>query len=504
MPKAYSYIRFSSEGQARGDSLRRQIQKAEDFVRKTSSTLGLELDTTLSLSDPAMSAYRGTNLKRGALAAFIAAVENGSVEDGSFLLVESFDRLSRQQSDKSLRLLLDLVDAGVTVVTLNDEKIYNKETLSGTDGTFAIMSSLISMSRAHEESALKGSRVRAAWANKIANISKGKQLTKKVPFWLTVDRELKPEKVALVKEIYQLHSTGHGATVIAKLLNNRNEPTPTGKGNWQQSTIRKLVTGKQTLGILVTTDKTEHLNYFPQIITEELWLKANVMTGTGRATKSSTNTKPLRGLLRCSCGSSMRTQSRTGRLKVDGTRNRWDYFVCALASVGGKGCAFISIPQETVFKRLCEELPYFELSGDTVKDSTVQTAKSKQVVEMATEDLERAYEVFKKAKTSTARNRVVEMEKQLQNAQEALNLLYQTNTETALNLQRTLLTSPRPKDNVWWRQLVEYIEINTPKDDQKIKVVFHGGREYSFHLNFNKYGEGVLSGASLRDLVLDK
>jgi DNA invertase Pin-like site-specific DNA recombinase len=248
MPKAYSYIRFSSEGQARGDSLRRQIQKAEDFVRKTSSTLGLELDTTLSLSDPAMSAYRGTNLKRGALAAFIAAVENGSVEDGSFLLVESFDRLSRQQSDKSLRLLLDLVDAGVTVVTLNDEKIYNKETLSGTDGTFAIMSSLISMSRAHEESALKGSRVRAAWANKIANISKGKQLTKKVPFWLTTDRKLKPEKVALVQEIYKLHSAGHGATVIAKLLNSRNEPTPTGKGHWQQSTIRKLVTGKQGYG----------------------------------------------------------------------------------------------------------------------------------------------------------------------------------------------------------------------------------------------------------------
>lgn len=502
MPKAYSYIRFSSEGQSRGDSLRRQIQRAEDFVRKTSSTLGLELDATLSLSDPAMSAYRGTNLKRGALAAFIAAVENGSVEDGSFLLIESFDRLSRQPSDKSLRLLLDLVDAGVTVVTLNDEKIYNQETIAGTDGTFAIMSSLISMSRAHEESAIKGMRVKAAWANKIANISKGSQLTKRVPFWLTTDRKIKPEKVELVREIFQLHSTGNGATVIVKLLNQRNEPTPTGKGKWQQSTIRKLITGKQTLGILVTANGEEHHGYFPQIITEEQWLRANVMTGTGRATKAGDRPKPLSGLLRCACGSSMRTQSRTGRLKKDGTRNRWDYFVCSLAAVGGKECAFISIPQEFVFNRLCEELPNFELSGSSPDVQTVQIAKAKALVDMAIEDLDRAYEIFKKVKTTTARNRVVQMEKQLQEMKDELAGLYGTNTETALNLQRTLLSKPRPQDNVWWRQLVNYIEVKTPKDEQCIKVVFHGGREYEFYLDFDKYGKGVLSGNDLKKLTL--
>ena len=159
MPKAYSYTRFSSEKQGRGDSLRRQTEKAAQFVIKRQD-LGLELDTTRNISDPAMSAYRGTHLKRGALAAFITAVENGAIEEGSYLLIESFDRLSRQSSHESLTLLLNLVRSGVTVVTLNDERIYNEETIGGVDGTFTLMQSLVSMARAHEESVTKGIRVK--------------------------------------------------------------------------------------------------------------------------------------------------------------------------------------------------------------------------------------------------------------------------------------------------------------------------------------------------------
>ena len=33
-PKAYSYIRFSTPEQALGDSLRRQVQLAEEYARK--------------------------------------------------------------------------------------------------------------------------------------------------------------------------------------------------------------------------------------------------------------------------------------------------------------------------------------------------------------------------------------------------------------------------------------------------------------------------------------
>ena len=53
MPKAYSYIRFSSTKQISGDSLDRQIRLSEEYAAKN----GLELDTSLNLRDLGISAY---------------------------------------------------------------------------------------------------------------------------------------------------------------------------------------------------------------------------------------------------------------------------------------------------------------------------------------------------------------------------------------------------------------------------------------------------------------
>jgi DNA invertase Pin-like site-specific DNA recombinase len=91
---AYSYIRFSSEPQAWGDSRRRQTALADRYAGKH----GLALDKTLSFRDIGVSAFRGRNRRNGALGAFLDAVEIGVVSRGSYLLVESFDRLSRDHS----------------------------------------------------------------------------------------------------------------------------------------------------------------------------------------------------------------------------------------------------------------------------------------------------------------------------------------------------------------------------------------------------------------------
>src|ERR1700680_1325770 len=92
MTKAYSYLRFSTSEQMRGDSYRRQTQLALEYAERR----GLELDTTLSLNDLGVSAFRGKNARTGALAAFLQAVDAGLVPDGSLLLVESLDRVTRQ------------------------------------------------------------------------------------------------------------------------------------------------------------------------------------------------------------------------------------------------------------------------------------------------------------------------------------------------------------------------------------------------------------------------
>jgi len=93
---AFSYLRFSSPQQASGDSVRRQMDGAADWCRRNK----IDLDKTLTLRDEGVSAYRGKhreNPDTNALAGFLQAVRVGRVHNGSYLIVESLDRLSREK-----------------------------------------------------------------------------------------------------------------------------------------------------------------------------------------------------------------------------------------------------------------------------------------------------------------------------------------------------------------------------------------------------------------------
>ena len=91
--KAYSYIRFSTPEQEKGDSLRRQIEQSETYAQ----THGLTLDDSLRLTDRGLSAFHGIHRTKGALGEFHRLVEQGEIEPGSVLLVESLDRLLRDK-----------------------------------------------------------------------------------------------------------------------------------------------------------------------------------------------------------------------------------------------------------------------------------------------------------------------------------------------------------------------------------------------------------------------
>ena len=88
--KAYSYLRFSTPEQSKGDSKRRQIEGAEEYAKAN----GLVLDE--KLRDEGISAYSGANRDKGALGGFLKKVEKGLIPTGSVLIVESLDRLSRE------------------------------------------------------------------------------------------------------------------------------------------------------------------------------------------------------------------------------------------------------------------------------------------------------------------------------------------------------------------------------------------------------------------------
>ncbi|GAG98906.1 unnamed protein product [marine sediment metagenome] len=76
--KAYSYIRFSSPEQRKGDSMRRQIAASEQYAQQHNLTL----DNTLRMTDEGLSAFHGMHRTKGALGVFLKLVEQNKVVQG--------------------------------------------------------------------------------------------------------------------------------------------------------------------------------------------------------------------------------------------------------------------------------------------------------------------------------------------------------------------------------------------------------------------------------------
>ena len=315
-PKAFSYLRMSTEEQLKGDSLRRQKTASAAYAEEHN------LELVDSLEDIGVSAFKGKNRKSGALKVFLDLVEEGKIPSGSFLLVESLDRLSRERVTEPLGLLLQLISNEITVVTLSDGKKYHDDV-----EPMDLMYSLIIMMRAHEESEMKSFRVREAWKNKRTNMLK-KPMTATCPGWLQLNKEknqFEPiaERVEVVRRIFEMTLKGMGRNVIARTLNEEDVPTFSKRGKgWYGATVQKIrhniavmgyypVGGNRLVGG-IPDESTK--GYYPQIIAEDIFYQAQAsVKGRGRkaGNKGKYFANLFQGLAFCSeCGAPMRMLSK--------------------------------------------------------------------------------------------------------------------------------------------------------------------------------------------------
>lgn len=248
-PLAYSYVRMSTSQQVKGDSLRRQLEMSRAYADEH----GLELDD--SLRDIGVSAWKGDNRKKGALGEFLDLVKFGRIQRGSYLLIESLDRLSRDQVLEALSLFLELLRDGIVIVTMADRQTYSQASIDS-DWTKLIISLTI-MARAHEESARKSQRVREAFANKREMIRKGQKTPfPSLPAWIDQNR-LPTGEVSFtlnqhahtVRRIFEMAAMGMGPRQIARRLNEESHPTfRDSTRGWHQPTISGVLENVAAIG----------------------------------------------------------------------------------------------------------------------------------------------------------------------------------------------------------------------------------------------------------------
>ncbi|NWL19936.1 recombinase family protein [Pseudomonas umsongensis] len=325
-PKAYSYIRFSSPEQAKGDSQRRQREAAENYCKEN----GLELAKAKEYTffDAGRSAYKGEHVgDSGELARFLEHVKNGDISSGSYLLVESLDRLSRDTVMVALNQFTDLLRKGIKIVTLTDKRVYSEDSPSI---AMELIISITVMMRAHEESDTKGKRVSAAWQNK-RNLAREQKvpLGKACPAWLALKEgayEPNDDRVKVIRKIFDMTIQGYGLTAVSKRLNDDGIPVfgTVGEkrrnmsGAWGTSSVLKILNNRSLLGEyqpmhiiggVRCNDGEVVKGFYPPIIDEEIFLQAKAARSqrqTSGATKQTKNFNCWQGLAKCRvCGDAM-------------------------------------------------------------------------------------------------------------------------------------------------------------------------------------------------------
>ncbi|MBT9455078.1 MAG: recombinase family protein [Burkholderiaceae bacterium] len=369
MALAYSYIRFSSAKQELGDSLRRQLKLAEDYAARE----GLTLDTH-SYRDLGVSAFKGKNSTEGRLGTFIRAVETGHIAVGSHLLVESFDRISRDEVDVALELFLKIIRLGVTLVTLQDGKVYSKTALKK-DPITNLLGSIMYMLRAHEESQTKSTRVGEAWEQKRSDAANGTKMTAMAPSWLKLSDDRKnwivdQRKSNVVERIFELALTGYGSPTIARKLNAEAVPTMVRAACWTFGVVNAILKNESVIGNYTPKKVAEEKQaqpikgYYPAIISETKFYQVREFL-TERKWVGGHNNHNVRnlfaGMSYCyECGDRMRLKSTTASKA---------YIQCQSAYAGG-GC------KQPIFPYYAAERALMSDFADEIAERIIQSQQA--------------------------------------------------------------------------------------------------------------------------------
>jgi DNA invertase Pin-like site-specific DNA recombinase len=395
-PVAYSYVRFSTPDQAKGDSLRRQTQAAADWCSRN----GVSLDASATLHDLGRSAFTGShrrNPDRHALAAFLKLVETGKVPRGSFLIVEALDRLTREDIQPALLLVLNLLQAGIRIVQLKPaEMVFNDKS-----DTLPVMMMIVELARGHSESAMKSERNGKAWVEKRRKAREaGVVMTHSLPRWIEeVGGRLRliPERAAVVKRIFKRAAAGYGQKLTASLLTREQVPSFGPPGHWNASYIWGILKDRRAMGEFQPKRKRGREKdgepipgYYPAAVTEEEWYAARAGAAQRRQKRGRTGryVNVFAGMLRNARDGGTYYCTTRAPHGDGGTRRR--VLINTAATEGrARGYTFpFATFEAAVLSLLAEIDPHDILNGDDGPDETLLLAGELAGVEARIAELE--------------------------------------------------------------------------------------------------------------------
>lgn len=387
---AYSYVRISSKRQLDGDGIRRQTEKAQAYADAN----GLQLDTELQLQDVG-SGYHGKHVKFGELGGFLKLVEAGGIPVGATLIVESLDRLSREDVLIAQARFIDILLAGITIVTLIDNQVYHKDR----DFTQLIMSLSI-MKRANDESETKRSRSKSRVRNNKLDALQGlPRFSISCPSWIDQTRTSGKDytfslnaHAETVRVIFQKYANGLGVHSIARYLNKEKFPVfkagANKNGLWKDAAIRLILSNETAIGtyhVFETIDGKrvpmgEPIpNYYPAAVSEQLFWKAQRRRDevSIRGAKGRKYTNLFAGFSYCAgCGSPL-------KLFQGGNGKKRNYITCKRRFIEGTEICnptHPTFPYDALERAVLDNVTEFYADLDLNSSKTAKRAQLTQAI----------------------------------------------------------------------------------------------------------------------------
>lgn len=277
MAVVHSYVRFSTIGQIDGDSLRRQSEAAAAWVKQHKHKM-----SDLTFQDLGKSSFRGK--KQVSLNLFLKAIEEGKVQAGDILLVESVDRLSRRGIRPTQDLINSILNAGVDIAILTPVcKVYRANDQNDIGGAIELAAFAY---QAYIYSKILSGRIKDWWtgARKVARET-GKPIPAQRPMWVTKTAEgyvLDPVRAETIRHIFKRTIEGIGVPNLCRELNEKFPKL--GRTSFNKTLLRQLIRTRVCLGeyqphALDDNGKRQPVGdpipgYYPAVIDEATWLAA--------------------------------------------------------------------------------------------------------------------------------------------------------------------------------------------------------------------------------------
>ncbi|MFZ8649106.1 recombinase family protein, partial [Klebsiella quasipneumoniae subsp. similipneumoniae] len=264
----------------------------------------------------------------------LEAIEKGQIEQGSTIIIESLDRLSRRGIDVTQQIIKSILQNNVFIASLVDGLLLNRES---TNDLVSVIRIALAADLAYKESEKKSQRLRETKGQQRQRALNGEVINKILPFWLQrkEDKYVFSEKLDTVKRIIELRRKGLGTNKIARTLNDEGHK-PLRSAGWNHTTVGKTINSVALYGAYQTSETTKDRkvilldiieNYYPAVISkDEFILLQSDQKQNKPGYKSEHNA--FAGILKHECGGALVRKFHVVSGKT------YQYHVCANARDG--------------------------------------------------------------------------------------------------------------------------------------------------------------------------